>query len=86
MRHTPALIETESAHADRRAAAVSQTVVRDNPIPEPQRAVSHFSIMRDTRLIIAAIGECWRHLIRPIEQEGFPQEMFSTLIRLEGMS
>ena len=39
--------------------------------------------MRDTRLIIAAIGERWRHLIRPIEQEGFPQEMFAALIRLE---
>ena len=34
-------------------------------------------------MIIAAIGERWRHLIRPIEQEGFPQEMFAALIRLE---
>jgi hypothetical protein len=50
---------------------------------EPRRAVSYFSIMRDTQLIIAAIGECWRHLIRPIEEEGFPQEMFAALIRLE---
>ena len=46
---------------------------------ESRRAVSNFSIMRE----ISAIGECWRHLIRPIDEEGFPQEVLAALIWLE---
>ena len=53
------------------------------PLREPRRAMDDFYSMRDSRLIIAAIGECWRHMIRPIEEEGFPQDMFAALLRLE---